>query len=60
VSYVDTKGRLRTLPLEWTDVHGPAPVITVGAGRAFFRADHLRQLRKLIDEQMARRAAVSC
>jgi hypothetical protein len=60
VSYLDTKGRLRTLPVEWTDVHGPDPVITVGAGRAFFRADHLRQLRRLMDEQMARREAASC
>jgi Family of unknown function (DUF5372) len=55
VSYLDAKGRLRTLPVEWTDVHGSDPVITVGAGRAFFRADLLRQLRGLINEQMARR-----
>jgi hypothetical protein len=60
VSYLDTEGRLRTLPVEWTDVHAPDPVITVGAGRAFFRADHLRQLRRLIDERMARREAASC
>ena len=46
---------MRTLPLEWTDVHQPDVVITVGAGRAFFRADLLRQLRRLIDEQMARK-----
>ena len=30
-------------------------MVTVGAGRAFFRADLLRQLRRLIDQQMARR-----
>jgi hypothetical protein len=52
VSYLDSTGRLRTLPLEWTDVHGPDPLVTVGAGRAFFRVDLLRQLRRLIDEQM--------
>jgi hypothetical protein len=57
VSYLDTKGRLHTLPVEWTDVHPPDPVITVGAGRALFRADLLRQLRRLIDERMARREA---
>jgi hypothetical protein len=33
----------------------PDPAVTVGAGRAFFRADLLRQLRKLIDERVAAR-----
>jgi hypothetical protein len=51
VSYLDAKGRLRTLPVEWTDIHAADPLITIGAGRAFFRADKLRQLRKAIDEQ---------
>lgn len=60
VSYLDTKGRLRTLPVEWTDIHTPDPVMTIGAGRAFFRADLLRQLRRLTDEQMARREAGLC
>ena len=55
VSYLDASGRLRTLPVEWTDAQMPDPVVTVGAGRAFFRADLLRQLRKLIDERVARR-----
>jgi hypothetical protein len=60
VSYLDSRGRLRTLPVEWTDVRMPDPVVTVGAGRAFFRADLLRQLRRLIDEQMAGRGAALC
>ena len=61
VSYVDTRGRLRTLPVEWTDAHMPDPVVTVGAGRALFRADLLRELRRLVDEQMAgKRKAVPC
>jgi hypothetical protein len=55
VSYLDAKGRVRTLPVEWTDVHRPDMVITVGAGRAFFRSDLLRQLRSMVNEQMARR-----
>jgi hypothetical protein len=55
VSYLDAKRRVRTLPVEWTDVHGPDVVITVGAGRALFRADLLRQLRRLVNEQMAGR-----
>jgi hypothetical protein len=60
VSYLGRDGRLRTLPVEWTDVHKPDLVITIGAGRAFFRADLLRQLRRLVDEQMARKEAISC
>ena len=50
VLYAGPEGRLRTLPVEWTDVIEPDLVVTVGAGRAFFRADRLRELRKLIDE----------
>ncbi len=60
VSYLDAKGRLRTLPIEWTDVHEPDPVVTIGAGRAFFRADLLRQLRRLVDERTAGKEAPSC
>ena len=60
VSYLDTKGRLRTLPVEWTDVRAPDLVITIGAGRAFFRVDLLRQLRRLIDEQTARQETSKC
>jgi len=46
---------LRTLPVEWTDARMPDPLVAVGAGRAFFRADLLRQLRRLIDERVAGR-----
>ncbi len=60
VSYLDTKGRLRTLPVEWTDVRAPDLVITIGAERALFRADLLHQLRRLIDEQVARQEADKC
>jgi hypothetical protein len=60
VSYLDAKGRLRTLPVEWSDIQGPDPVIAIGAGRAFFRADLLRQLRKAIDEQLSRNGARRC
>jgi len=35
-------------------------VVTIGAERAFFRADLLRQLRTLVDEQMARKEAARC
>ena len=60
VSYLDATGRLRTLPVEWTDARMPDPVVTVGAGRAFFRADLLRQLRRLIDERVAGRGVAYC
>ncbi|HTW64419.1 MAG TPA: DUF5372 family protein [Bryobacteraceae bacterium] len=60
VSYLDAKGRLRTLPVEWTDIQVADPVIAVGAARAFFRADRLRQLRKLIDEQPPRKDTDEC
>lgn len=55
VSYAGPGGRLRTLPLEWTDVLEPDLVVTVGAGRALFRIDRLRQLRRLIDESARQR-----
>jgi hypothetical protein len=60
VSYVDETGRLRTLPVEWTDIHTPDPATTAGEGRACFRADLLGQLRHLIDEQTRRREDASC
>ncbi len=55
VSYLDASGRLRTLPVEWTDARMPDPVVTIGVGRAFFRVELLRQLRRLIDERVAGR-----
>lgn len=60
VSYLSPEGRLRTLPLEWTDVLQPDLLTTIGAGRALFRADRLRQLRRLIDEQMALKERTGC
>ena len=60
VSYTGPEGRLRTLPVEWTDVIEPDLVVTVGAGRAFFRADRLRELRKLIDECRRQEETPSC
>ena len=53
VSYVGAEGRLRTLPIEWTDVQAPALIVTLGEGRAFFRADLLRELRVLLDGEAA-------
>ena len=58
VSYAGPGGRLRTLPVEWTDVLEPDLVVTAGTGRAFFRTDQLRQLRQLIDDYAAASAGV--
>ena len=60
VSYAEPDGRLRTLPVEWTDVLEVDLVVTVGAGRSLFRTDLLRELRKLVDECLRQREASSC
>lgn len=60
MSYAGSDGRLRTLPVEWTDVLEPDLVVTVGAGRALFRTDLLRGLRRLVDECLRQRAVPSC
>jgi hypothetical protein len=60
VSYVGSEGRLRTLPVEWTDVHEPDLVVTLGGDRACFRADLLRQLRTLVDEEGDRARTSGC
>jgi hypothetical protein len=60
VSYAGPEGRLRTLPVEWTDVLEPDLVVTVGAGHAFFRTDQLRELRKLLNECLRQREVSSC
>jgi hypothetical protein len=57
VSYAGPDGRLRTLPVEWTDVLEADLVVTVGAGRALFRTDLLRELRKLVDERLRQKEA---
>jgi hypothetical protein len=60
VSYAGPGGRLRTLPVEWTDVLEPDLVVTAGAGRACFRTDQLRELRKLVDACSQRKEQQSC
>ena len=59
MSYAGSDRRLRTLPVEWTDVLEPDLVVTVGAGRALFRTDLLRELRNLVDECLRQREASS-
>ena len=57
VSYLGAEGRLRTLPIEWTDIRERELIVRLGAGRAVFRADLLRQLRAMINEIAARKGA---
>ena len=60
VSYAGPEGRVRSMPVEWTDVVAPDLVITLGAGRALFRADRLRLLRALLDAHSGRKAVSEC
>lgn len=55
VSYAGPDGRLRTLPVEWTDVLEPDLVVSAGASRSLFRTDLLRELRRLVDERLRQR-----
>ena len=57
VSYAGPDGRLRTLPVEWTDVLEPDLVVSAGAGQALFRTDLLRELRRLVDERLQQKEA---
>jgi hypothetical protein len=56
VSYAGPEGRVRSMPVEWTNVVVPDLVITLGAGRALWRADRLRELRVLLDGCSGRKA----
>ncbi|HQR57676.1 MAG TPA: DUF5372 family protein, partial [Burkholderiaceae bacterium] len=60
VSYAGPEGRVRSMPVEWTDVVAPDLVVTLGAGRALFRADRLRQLRALLDARSGREGVDGC
>lgn len=60
VAYAGPDGRLCTLPVGWTDVLEPELVVTVGAGRALFRTDRLRELRRLVEECLRQKEVRSC
>jgi hypothetical protein len=46
--------------MEWADVCEADLATTIGAGRAVFRADFLRDLRRLVDEDIARGNKALC
>ena len=60
VSYAGPQGRLRSMPVGWTDVVAPDLVVTLGAGQVLFRADRLRLLRALLDALAGRKAVSEC
>jgi Family of unknown function (DUF5372) len=60
VSYAGPEGRVRSMPVEWTDVVAPDLVVTLGAGQVLFRADRLRLLRALLDAPSGRKVVSEC
>jgi hypothetical protein len=60
VAFTGADGCWRSLPVEWTDAIEPELVVTLGAGRAEFRADFLRGLRKLVNDLSTRQEASPC
>jgi len=44
VSYLGPEGRIRSMPLEWTDLMPGDPFVVVAAGRAYFRVVDLLAL----------------
>jgi hypothetical protein len=60
VGFTGADGCWRSLPVEWTDAITPELVVTLGAGRAHFRADFLRRLRVLLEECATRKEDGAC
>lgn len=50
IEYIDDDGLVASLPLEWTDVAGEDPFLSVSRGRSYFRVNGLLQLVSLIDD----------
>jgi len=44
VSYLGPEGRIRSVPLEWTDLMPSDPFVVVAEGRAYFRVVDLLAL----------------
>ncbi len=45
-------GSVWSIPIGWTDLAPPDPVVTVGRGRAPFRLEDLLQLVELVTERI--------
>jgi hypothetical protein len=50
VFFYNTKGRLSSVPLDWTDIAPQDPFVVVSAGRALFRVEDLLGLARLLGE----------
>jgi Family of unknown function (DUF5372) len=53
VFYRDRDGRLRFLPVRWTNLAAPDPFVIAAAGRAYLRLEDLVRLAELIKELRA-------
>lgn len=50
IEYIDGEGLIASLPLEWTDVAGEDPFLSLSRGRSYFRVEGLIQLVSLMDD----------
>ena len=50
VYFEDGGGRLRSVPVHWTDLAAEDPVVVVGAGRSHFRVEDLLELGRRLGE----------
>ncbi len=50
VYYHDPRGKLTSLPAEWTDIAPPDPFVVISAGRSAFRAADLLDLAAFLEQ----------
>jgi hypothetical protein len=55
VYYVDTRGRRRYLPAEWTNLSNEDPFVIISAGRSRLRIADLLELAKVVKPQKKKR-----
>lgn len=48
VFFYDHEGRLRAVPLGWTNLGSPDPFVVIAAGRSFFRVADLLELARQV------------
>ena len=51
MSFYDEEGRVRTIPVKWTDLAGEEdPFVVVSDGRSWFRVEDLLALSEIIED----------
>ena len=50
VYFEDDRGKLRSVPSQWTSLGSEDPVVVLGAGQALFRSADLLELATLLKE----------